>query len=75
MNKNIIDTVRKNINGSELTIVSKTESLQELWKEKQELIVQMNAAKKAAAELAAKPYMDAIAEIDEMYATILALSS
>lgn len=46
MNKNIIDTVRKNINGTELTIVAKTESLQELWKEKQELILQMNAAKK-----------------------------
>ena len=32
------------------------------------------ALRKKAAEEAAKPYLEAIAELDEMYATILALS-
>ena len=73
----LIKTVRKNISSlgnSEVQLRSNNEGLQELWQQKQQLLAEMNAAKKKAAEEAAKPYLEAIAEIDEMYATILALT-
>ena len=73
----LIKTVSKNISSlgnSEVQLRSNNEGLQELWQQKQQLLAEMNAAKKKAAEEAAKPYLEAIAEIDEMYATILALT-
>ena len=73
----LIKIVRKNISSlgnSEVQLRSNNEGLQELWQQKQQLLAEMNAAKKKAAEEAAKPYLEAIAEVDEMYATILALT-
>ena len=69
----LVNTVRKNI--SNLGLRANNESLQELWAQKQSLLQEMNAAKRAAAEEAARPYLETIAEVDEMYATILALIS
>lgn len=74
----IIDNVRRNIanlGNSELNLRASNESLQELWTQKQQLLTEMNAAKRTAADEAAKPYLEAIHEVDEMYATILALIS
>ena len=74
----LVNTVRKNISNlgnSELSLRANNESLQELWTQKQGLLQEMNAAKRAAAEEAARPYLETIAEVDEMYATILALIS
>ena len=76
MTSDIIKTVRKNISNlgnSEVQLRSNNEALQELWQQKQQLLAEMNAAKRKAAEEAAKPYLEAITELDEMYATILAL--
>lgn len=77
MSSDLIKIVRKNISSlgnSEVQLRSNNEGLQELWQQKQQLLAEMNSAKKKAAEEAAKPYLEAIAELDEMYATILALS-
>ena len=74
----LINTVRKNIanlGNSELSLRANNESLQEMWAQKQGLLQEMNAAKRAAAEAAAQPYLEAIAEVDQMYATILSLIS
>ena len=59
--------------SSEVNLRHNNESLQELWAQKQQLMAEMNAAKKAAAEAAAQPYLEAMAELDQTYATILAL--
>jgi hypothetical protein len=73
----IITRVRSNISklgGSELKAVANDESLRELFAQKQALIVEMHAAKRAAADEAAKPYLEAISDIDKMYAVLLQLS-
>ena len=62
-----------NIGGSELKAVAANEGLQELFKQKQALMAEMNHAKRIAAELAARPYLEAIAEVDQMYAMLLAM--
>ena len=64
-----------NLGGSELKAVATNESLQELFRQKQELVAEMNQAKRAAADLAAQPYLEAIKEVDEMYAVLLVLFS
>jgi quinol monooxygenase YgiN len=72
----LIQNVRTNLaklGTSEATLRHNNECLQELWEQKQQLMAEMNTAKKAAAEEAAKPYLQAIAELDQTYATILAL--
>jgi tRNA uridine 5-carbamoylmethylation protein Kti12 len=58
---------------SEISAVANDETLQELFAQKQELIAEMNKQKRKAADEAAKPYMEAIEEIDKMYAFILIL--
>lgn len=74
MNDDIIRRVRSNIaklSGSELKAVANDESLRELFAQKQNLTAEMHLAKKVAADNAAKPYLEAIAEIDKMYAMLL----
>jgi molecular chaperone GrpE (heat shock protein) len=71
-----INNVRKNIaklGHSELKLRADNTGLQDLWNEKQRLLQEMNQAKKSAADLAAQPFIDAIDEIDQEYAAILAL--
>ncbi len=66
-----IRTIIAKLGGSELKAVATDENLKELFTRKQELYLEMHKAKKLAAELAAKPYLDAIAEIDKDYAFLL----
>ncbi len=62
-----------NLGGSELKAVAANEGLQELFKQKQALMAEMNVAKRNAADAAAIPYLEAIAEVDQMYAMLLAM--
>ena len=45
-------------------------NLQDMWNKIQELKREMNQAKKEAADLAAKPYLEAIETMEKQYATI-----
>jgi hypothetical protein len=62
------------LGGSELHAVDKDEYMKELFTEKQRLMAEMNAAKRKAAEEAAKPFLEAIAELDQSYAMLLVLT-
>jgi len=59
--------------NSELSTQQKVESLKDIFDQKQELIAEMNKAKRQAMEDAQKPYLEAIKKIDEEYALILTL--
>lgn len=70
----LVSRIRKNIakmGGSEAKAIATNSGLKSLWADKQALLSEMNSAKKAAAEEAAKPYLELIAEIDEQYAVLL----
>lgn len=60
-----------NLGGSELKAIATNESMQDLFRQKQALMAEMNAAKRKAAEEAAQPYLDAIKELDQMYGMML----
>lgn len=60
-----------NIGGSELKAVANNANLQKLFQQKQALIAEMNQAKRAAADSAAKPYLEAIESVDKIYAFLL----
>lgn len=73
-----LEEVRKSIvsgGANEVNARDQQESLRDLFREKQELILEMNQAKKLAAEEAAKPYLETIKEIDEQYLLILSLTN
>lgn len=59
------------LGGSELKAVATDENLREMFAQKQALYVEMHAAKRQAAEAAAKPFLEAIADIDSMYGILL----
>jgi hypothetical protein len=59
------------LGGSELKAVADSKVLQKLFDQKQKLIAEMNQAKREAADAAAKPYLEAIKEVDETYAFML----
>jgi hypothetical protein len=63
------------IGTSELQAIADDETLKEIFAQKQELISEMNQAKRKAADDAAKPYLDAIEELDKTYAFVLVLTS
>ena len=70
----LIKVIRKNVaemGGSEVKGLATSSGLRQLWSYKQQLIEEMNAAKKSAAEEAAKPYLELIADIEEQYAFYL----
>lgn len=71
--RNVRLYISKNGN-SELDIVANDEYMQDLFRKKQELINEMNITKRKAADDAAVPYLEAIAEIDKAYAMMLSLS-
>jgi ribulose kinase len=74
----ILPDVRKallKIGASETGDVLGNEMLQGLWGQIQDLRAEMNEAKKAAAAEAAKPYLEAIEQIEKRYAMFLKLSS
>jgi hypothetical protein len=64
-----------NSGSSELAALDANEGLKELFEQRQKILKEMNLAKKAAAELAAKPFQDSLAEIDRQYAMILSMIS
>lgn len=59
------------LGGSELKAVAESETLQQLFDQKQKLVAEMNRAKREAADAAAKPYLEAIKTVDETYAIML----
>lgn len=61
--------------GSEFDAKSNMPALQDMWDKQQELRREMNEAKKKAAEEAAKPYLEAMEEIQRRYAFVLKLQS
>jgi hypothetical protein len=72
----LIKSVRlsiSNIGGSELKAVADNEGMQEMFKQKQALIAEMNTAKRQAADAAAAPYLEAITKLDQMYAMMLTM--
>ena len=76
---NILSDVRKKLMKSteytEQEILSQGSAITTMWDQIQELRLEMNAAKKLAAEEAAKPYLEAIASIEKRYAMYLKLQS
>lgn len=74
----ILEEVRDkltSIGNSEFEARSNQPLLQEMFDKIQELRDEMNEAKKRASQEAAKPYLEAIAEIEQKYAFMLKLSS
>lgn len=70
----IVQAIRKNIaeaGGSEAKAIAANDGLRSLWEHKQRLLMEMNKAKKAAAEAAAEPFLEEIEEIDRQYAFLL----
>ena len=63
------------LNKSEIDAKESQPALQEMWEKMQDLREEMNAAKKAAAAEAAKPYLELISEIEKKYAVLLRLTS
>jgi tRNA uridine 5-carbamoylmethylation protein Kti12 len=64
-------TMIAELGGSELKAVAGNASLQKLFKQKQELISEMNKAKREASDSAARPYLEAIDDIDNTYSFLL----
>jgi hypothetical protein len=75
----VLSTVRKqlmsNTSVTEQEILSQGTAITTMWEQIQSLKMEMNAAKKAAAEEAAKPFLDSIAEIEKRYAMYIKLMS
>lgn len=75
----VLAQVRKQLMSStestEQEILSEGSAIKAMWDQIQEIKLEMNAAKKAAAEEAAKPYLEAIEKIEKRYAMYLKLQS
>lgn len=61
-------------NESQFSLANKLPMINELVKERDELILQMNQAKKAAIIEAGKPFMPRIEEIEEQLASIMIMA-
>lgn len=72
--KEIRDTI-SSFGGSELEAKKNMPALEDMWGKMQDLRREMNEAKKKAAEEAAKPYLEAMAEVEKRYAFIIKMSS
>jgi outer membrane murein-binding lipoprotein Lpp len=73
-----LDKLRKSIAAggkNEVDARNNQEELKKLFAQKQQLLQEMNAAKKQAAEEAAAPFLAQIKEIDEYYCVLLTLTS
>lgn len=71
-----LDKVRKELKlkkVSELSEILNNLDISEIWKERQDLIKQMNIAKLKASEEAAIPFLEKIEKIDKEYSIILTL--
>ena len=76
---NILSEVRKQLmsktEATEQEILAEGTAITAMWEQLQDLKLEMNAAKKLAAEEAAKPYLEAMAKIERRYAMYLKLQS
>lgn len=63
------------LNGNEARVISTNAMMKDLWTRRQALMLEMNEAKKRAAEEAARPYQEQIEDIDTQYALLLHLVS
>lgn len=63
------------VGQSEIALMEELPGAEDLWKEIQNLKLEMNAAKKKAAEEAAKPYLEKLIELEGQYALVLKLSA
>lgn len=61
------------LNGNEARAISSNSMMKDLWTRRQALMLEMNEAKKRAAEEAARPYQAQIEDIDTEYAFLLHL--
>lgn len=78
MSSEVLKSVRKRLSelgNSEFSAREDQPALVEMWEKMQDLREEMNEAKKAAAAEAAKPYLEAIQEIEKRYAMLLKLSA
>lgn len=76
MTNKSINIARKDILKSGNTEINVREQLpdaQELWNQIVELRLQMNEAKRKAADVAAAPYLEKIKELEDEYSLILKL--
>ncbi len=76
MSDKILTDIREQLarfGGSELEAKENMPALETMFDRLQELRTEMNEAKKKAAEEAAAPYLEAMAEIQRRYAFILKL--
>jgi hypothetical protein len=74
----ILTEIRNTISsfgGSELEAKANMPALAQMWDKMQDLKREMNEAKKKAAEEAAKPYLEAMEEVQRRYAFIMKMSS
>jgi hypothetical protein len=74
----ILASVRKRLlelGASEMAGQQDNDMLKGLWNQMQDLRAEMNQAKKDAAAEAAKPYLEAIEQVEKRYAMFLKLSS
>ena len=74
--EDIVKRTRGNLSKmgkSELKIVASDEGLQEIFAQKQVLLIEMNNARRIAADEAARPYLEAINDLDKMYAMLLTM--
>ncbi len=62
-------------NQSEVALMEELPGAEEMWQQIQDLKLEMNAAKKKAAEEAAKPYLEKLEELEGQYALVLKLSA
>lgn len=78
MTGKILKEVRARISAmgnSEFAAVADQPMLKGMWEQLQDLRAEMNEAKKLAAAEAAKPYQEAIEQLEKRYAMLLKLSS
>lgn len=73
-----IKNAREHLTGlgqSEIALMEDLPGAEDMWKSIQELKLEMNAAKRKAAEKAAAPYLIKLKELEDQYALVLKLST
>jgi hypothetical protein len=75
----VLSDIRKQLmdktGTTEQEVLSEGTAITAMWNQIQDLKLEMNQAKRIAAEEAAKPYLEAIEKIEKRYAMLLKLQS
>ena len=74
----VLGRVRTNLSkmrSTEINALATNEGIREMWQQKQDLLAEMNAAKRRAADAAAAPYREVLAQLDASYAVMLQLQA